>query len=120
VELLRAASETSGGGDGLVFESSRRGRPISGMALTALLRRHAVPYSAHGFRSSFRDWAAEQTGFGLNLAKMALAQRIGDETERACARSSLLGKRGVLMDAWAAHCGGGVSGKIVTLVRAGK
>ena len=112
VELLRATPETSG--CGFVFESTRRGRPLSDMTLTALLRRNAIPCTAHGFRSSFRDWTAEQTSFGRDLAEMALAHKVGDATERAYARSTLLDKRRALMQAWASYCCGD-AGKVVRL-----
>jgi len=60
--------------------------------------------TTHGFRSTFRDWAAERTNFARELAEKALAHRVGDETERAYQRGDLLHKRRKLMDAWAAYC----------------
>jgi integrase len=60
--------------------------------------------STHGFRSSFRDWAAERTNFPRELAEKALAHRVGDETERAYQRGDFFDKRRKLMDAWARYC----------------
>ena len=60
--------------------------------------------TTHGFRSTFRDWAAERTNFPREIAEKALAHRVGDETERAYQRGDLLDKRRKLMNAWAAHC----------------
>jgi integrase len=68
--------------------------------------------TAHGFRSSFRDWAGEASTFPRELAEAALAHLVGDETERAYRRGDALEKRRRLMDAWAAflaHRGAGKS-----------
>jgi integrase len=69
--------------------------------------RHRMGYghiTTHGFRSTFRDWAAERTNFPREIAEKALAHKVGDETERAYQRGDLLDKRRKLMDAWAAYC----------------
>jgi integrase len=58
----------------------------------------------HGFRSSFRDWAAEQTDVPDIVAQQALAHTIGDETARAYRRTDLLAKRAVLMEVWGRFC----------------
>ena len=60
--------------------------------------------TTHGLRSSFRDWAAEQTNFPREVAELALAHRVGDDVEAAYRRSDLLGKRRQLMEAWARYC----------------
>jgi integrase len=60
--------------------------------------------TTHGFRSTFRDWVAEQTDFADPIAEAALAHESGDATERAYRRSSFLAKRRRLMDAWGAFC----------------
>jgi integrase len=60
--------------------------------------------TVHGFRSSFRDWAAERTNFPREVAEMALAHRIGNATENAYARSDLFEKRRRLMAAWCEFC----------------
>jgi integrase len=76
------------------------------MAMDMLLRRmKAGDVTVHGFRSSFRDWAGELTGFPREVAEAALAHAVGDETEQAYRRGDALGKRRKLMDAWASYCG---------------
>jgi integrase len=92
--------------DALVFPGTRAGRPLSNMAMLMLIRRMGCgDLTAHGFRSTFRDWTAEATTFPRELAEAALAHVNGDKTEAAYARSDLLAKRASLMEAWAAHCG---------------
>ena len=85
----------------LVFPGQKRGRPLSVMAFSMLLRRMKVEVTAHGFRSSFRDWAAERTSFPHEVAEMALAHAIGSKTEAAYRRGDLFEKRQQLMAAWA-------------------
>ncbi len=80
----------------------RRGLLASG--LPALLRRMGAEVTAHGFRSSFRDWAGEASTFPREIAEAALAHLVGDETERAYRRGDALDKRRKLMDAWAGFC----------------
>jgi integrase len=89
-----------------VFPCQRPGRPLSGMAFEMLLRRIGSPYTAHGFRSSSRDWAGNETHFPRELAEHALAHVIGDKAEQAYRRSDALARRRELMDAWARHCEG--------------
>ena len=85
---------------GLLFPSAR-GKPMSDVTLSKLLRENQVPAVPHGFRSSFRDWAAEQTAFPRAVMEAALAHRIADEVEAAYFRSDLLQKRRDLMQQWA-------------------
>ena len=98
-------------GSGLVFPSSvRRGRPLSDMTLTKLLRTQGIAERAtvHGFRSSFRDWASECTDTPHAVMELSLAHRVGSNVEQAYARSDLLAKRRVLMEQWGAfvaECG---------------
>jgi integrase len=88
-----------------VFPGGRAGRPLSNMALLMALRRmdHAG-LTAHGFRSTFRDWAAERTNFPAEVAEMALAHAVGDKVEAAYRRGDLFDKRRQIMDAWAKFC----------------
>lgn len=86
-----------------VFPGSRGGM-LSSMAMTMLMRRMKVDVTVHGFRSSFRDWAAEQTGYAYEVAEMALAHTIGSATERAYRRGDLFNKRRRLMEDWARFC----------------
>jgi integrase len=89
----------------LVFPSPGKGQPLSNNAMLGLLARMGhSDITVHGFRSSFRDWAAESTNFPRELAEKALAHTIGDETERAYQRGDLLNKRRKLMEAWAGYC----------------
>jgi integrase len=84
-----------------IFPGARNGRPLSEMALLMLLRRmqHAN-ITAHGFRSTFRDWAAERTHFPSEVAEMALAHAVSGKVEAAYRRGDLFQKRVRLMAAW--------------------
>ena len=89
-----------------VFPSSRPNKPLSDMTLTAVLRRmDRDDITVHGFRSTFRDWAAERTNFAREVAEMALAHSIGDAVEAAYRRGDLFEKRRDLMQTWATYCG---------------
>ena len=89
-----------------VFPGGRDRRPLSEMSLLMLLRRMGHgDITAHGFRSTFRDWAAERTNFPREVAEMALAHAIPDAVEAAYRRGDLFDKRRKLMDAWAAYQG---------------
>ena len=89
--------------DTLVFESEAKlGKPISDMSMTAVLRRMGHGgITVHGFRSTFRDWAGETTGFPREVIELALAHGIKDKAEAAYARSDLFDKRRKLMESWA-------------------
>lgn len=110
----RAAAYRRAGSD-LVFPSVNSGKVLSDMALTKLLRDMGEDVTAHGFRSSFRDWAAEQTGFPGDVVEKALAHSIRDKVEAAYRRGDLLEKRRALMAAWGGYCAGAGS-KPVRLV----
>ena len=84
----------------LVFPAPRGGA-LSDMTLTAVVRRMAVPAVPHGFRSTFRDWAAERTSYPRDVAEMALAHAIGDKVEAAYRRGDLFEKRALMMADWA-------------------
>jgi integrase len=98
----------------LLRELPREGqRPfaLSNMALLQLLKRMNRPgITAHGFRSSFRDWAAERTNYPNHVVEMALAHAVGDKVEAAYRRGDLFQKRRALMRAWSAFCAGGNRG----------
>ena len=88
-----------------VFPGGKKGKPLSNMAMLAVLRRIGRnDLTAHGFRSSFRDWAAERTNFPREVAEMALAHTIGDKVGAAYRRGDLFQKRRQLMDGWAKFC----------------
>ena len=100
IELLRRAKQLSAGSD-LVFPGRSGTKSISNMAFLMTLRRMGLDVTAHGFRSAFRDWAAEQTHFAREVCEMALAHSIEDKTEAAYRRGDLFDKRRKLMNAWA-------------------
>jgi integrase len=87
-----------------VFGASER-RAISNMSMLMLLRRMGRgDLTVHGFRSTFRDWAAEMTAFPHEVAEMALSHTVTDKVERAYRRGDLFQKRRALAEAWAAYC----------------
>lgn len=85
-----------------IFPSRRGDKPISNMVFLMLLRRMKLAITAHGFRSTFRDWASEHTSFPSEVVEMALAHTISNKVEAAYRRGNLLEKRRELMEAWAA------------------
>ncbi|MES1984292.1 MAG: integrase arm-type DNA-binding domain-containing protein [Pseudomonadota bacterium] len=100
VEILKS---TQGLGKEWLFPAIKGGS-MSGMAMSMLLRRMKVDVTVHGFRSGFRDWAAECTGYAHEVAEMALAHTIENKVERAYRRGDLFDKRRRLMDDWATYC----------------
>jgi hypothetical protein len=78
------------------------------MAMSMLLRRMKLECTVHGFRSAFRDWAAECTGYAHEVCEMALAHVIGNKSEAAYRRGDMFDKRRRLMADWAAYCGSGI------------
>ncbi|WP_428417582.1 tyrosine-type recombinase/integrase [Methylibium sp.] len=101
VRLLKALPRLDG--CDLVFPGSR-GKPLSDMTLTAILRRMDLDAVPHGFRSTFRDWCSERTSYPAEVAEMALAHAIGNKVEAAYRRGDLLAKRAHMMEAWADFC----------------
>ena len=92
-----------------VFPGAKRGKGLSPRALITTLERMQGSVTqdsvtVHGFRSSFRTWAAERTNYPREICEVALAHTVGDETERAYQRGDLLDKRRRLMDQWSAFC----------------
>ena len=100
LEILDEAGALGGGP--LVFPS-RRGGPLEVKRLRRLLERCGIECVPHGFRSSFRDWAAEKTDHPREVIEAALAHVVGNRTEAAYARSDLFERRRLLMDEWAAY-----------------
>lgn len=88
----------------LVFPGRNVLRPMSDMTLLKILRYAKLPFTVHGFRSSFRDWAAEQTGYPSEVAEAALAHTIANKVEAAYRRTNYLDKRRELMRDWATFC----------------
>jgi len=102
VELIRNLPRFEG--SRYVFPSPYTGRPLSDSALGKVLRDLGLSVTAHGFRSSFRDWAAESTAFPNHVCEQALAHSIGDKVEAAYRRGDLFEKRRKLMGAWSIFC----------------
>ena len=102
--------------DGEIVFPGTKGQPLSDMSLTAVIRRmngddkpvwvdaNGEGVTVHGFRSSFRMWAAETTNYPREVAEHALAHQLPDAVERAYQRGSQFAKRAALMAEWAAYC----------------
>ena len=101
-----------------VFPGGKIGKPLSNMAMLVLLRRmNRSDLTVHGFRSTFRDWAAERTAYPNEVVEMALAHAVGNKVEAAYRRGDLFEKRRRLMDEWAAFCEVPVAGGKVVPIR---
>jgi len=88
-----------------LFPSTQKGKPLSNMAMTTVLRRmNKGDVTQHGFRSSFRDWAAEVVHYPREVIEHALAHKLADEVEAAYQRGDLLDKRRELMNDWTGFC----------------
>ena len=104
--ILRRRWEARTSDEGLIFSASGK-KPISDMTMTKVLRKDGVAgYTVHGFRSSFTDWAAEETEFAKEVVDKALAHKLPDRVEAAYRRTDFFEKRRKLMDAWAAYASG--------------
>lgn len=97
IRLIRTVEPLSR--EGLVFPSPRQGT-VSDMAMAALMRRRNLEYRPHGFRSSFRDWCADETDTPREVAEACLAHQTGSEVERAYRRTDFFDRRRVLMERW--------------------
>lgn len=98
IALLRQAE---GLDPDLVFPGTIKGKLLSDMTLSKLVKELGFPVHVHGFRTSFRTWTQEMTNFPNEVAENALAHTVGGEIERAYARSDLFEKRRNMMEAWA-------------------
>jgi integrase len=118
MKSLRRVAEGQDEAEAFLFPGGKLGKPLSNMAMLKLLERMGRDdLTAHGFRSTFRDWAAERTNFPRDVAEMALAHSIGDKVEAAYRRGDLFDKRRGLMEEWAKFCGTVASAKIATIAR---
>ncbi len=88
----------------LVFIGSRKNTAIGDKVLSKLIEATGHDATTHGFRSSFRDWAAERTSFPREIIEQCLAHTVSSAVELAYRRSDILEKRRKLMEAWAAFC----------------
>jgi hypothetical protein len=96
-----------------VFPGPRRALPMSNVTMLMLLRRMGRDdLTAHGFRSTFSDWAAERTAYPREVVEMALAHAVENKVEAAYRRSDLFEKRRRLMEAWADFCETAPSGEV--------
>lgn len=87
-----------------IFPGKIKGKPLSNMALLTVLRRLGHKVTTHGFRSSFSDWASEETNFSSQVIEMALAHTIKNKVEAAYRRGDQYFKRVKLMETWAQYC----------------
>lgn len=100
--LLRELPRTD---DQHVFPGSKLGVQLSDVTLSKVIRRMGDSTSTvHGMRSTFRDWVAEQTGYGRELGEKALAHAVGDASEQAYKRGQMFEKRRLMMEEWATYC----------------
>ena len=106
LRIFKRMGELRTQGSDLVFPGTVRGKPLSDMTLTKVLRDMGLDCTAHGFRSSFRDWVSEETTFDGTVAEAALAHAIENKVEAAYRRGNLLEKRRALMAAWGDYCDG--------------
>jgi integrase len=115
LEVLRSLPRE---GD-FVFMGGRAGKPLSNMALLELMRGMKPGFVPHGFRSTFRDWAADLTPHSSEVVEMALAHALESKVEAAYRRSDLFEKRRRLMTDWASHCAGAARSGDVVPIRSG-
>jgi len=94
-----------------LFPGAKTGKTLSDMAMLSVLKRmKRSDLTVHGFRSTFRDWAAECTDYPNEMAEMALAHTVGDKVEAAYRRGDMFQKRRNMMADWANYCGAGIAG----------
>ena len=103
IEVLNQAAPLKSDTSDYIFPGTVERKPLSDMTLSKLLKELGIDAVPHGFRSSFRDWAGEQTNFPREVCEFALAHVIRDKAEAAYARSDLFEKRRKLMEAWAQY-----------------
>jgi integrase len=113
VAVFRKAAELKMSKE-FVFPGRDPRKSMSDMTMTKLLRDMNIDATVHGFRSSFRDWVAEETNFPSEVAEAALAHAIPNRVEAAYRRTDFLAKRRQMMAAWAAYVEG-TKGKVVRL-----
>lgn len=105
MEILQDLGIEGMGPDAYLFSGNKPGRPLSNMCMEMLLRRMKLDhFTVHGFRSSFKDWAINETELPDEISEEALAHTIGSKVRRAYRRGEALARRRRLMEAWHAHC----------------
>lgn len=117
--LLKGLAAIRRGDEPFVFPSPRKGQPMSNRACAMMLKRlKRQDLTVHGFRSTFRDWAAEQTNYPREVAEGALAHTLENRVEAAYRRSDLLQKRARLMEDWGKFCSRPFqAGKVVPMAK---
>ena len=117
IEIFESVSDDASDQESFVFPGRGLGEPLSNMAMLKLLQRMGRDdLTVHGFRSTFRDWAAEKTSFPNEVIEMALAHAIDDKTEAAYRRGDLFDKRRRLSDGWEKYIlRGTAEGTVVSL-----
>lgn len=104
VAVFQRARKFEVGASDLVFPGQNVKKPLSDMTLLKILRDMDLTVTVHGFRSAFRDWAAEQTNYAGEVAEAALAHTVSNKVEAAYRRTDFLDKRRLLMRDWAIFC----------------
>ena len=105
IEFALVRHKLASGTGAILFPGRHPDKPIAGEMLRHQLRKMGCNgITVHGFRSSFRDWAAERTGFDRHAVEQCLAHKNGDKTEAAYLRSDVMQKRRAIMSAWAQFC----------------
>jgi integrase len=118
IAILKAVIPKGAGPDAYIFAgqwSSDHTKPLGQNAVLHALKAIYPAMTTHGCRSSFRDWAGDETNFERDIAEMALAHKVGDEVEQAYRRGTALKKRRQLMEAWARYVEG--ASNVVTIAR---
>ncbi|NUU44558.1 tyrosine-type recombinase/integrase [Tardiphaga robiniae] len=113
--------ELADGTGEFIFPGAEEGTPLSNMAMLELLQGMEGfdnDLTVHGFRSTFKDWCAEQTSYPNEVSEMALAHTVSDKVEAAYRRGNMREKRRRLMDDWAQYCAGGPRNASVVPIRA--
>jgi integrase len=112
LQVIKATKKLGGE---YIFPGRTPDKPLSNMVFLMMLRRMGVDTTAHGFRSSFRDWSSEHTNYPREVCEAALAHVVKDKTEAAYRRGDLFEKRRQLMDEWARHCATKSQGHVVPI-----
>lgn len=110
--FILAKARIAGPNNHFVFPGRSGSKALSNMAMMQVLKRANLDVTAHGFRSSFRDWAAEETNFSNDVIEMALAHSIESKVEAAYRRGDLFIKRRALMGDWARFIGPSFAGRL--------
>ncbi len=112
LEIARYLSEHS------EYLFSTKSTPMSNAAMSSVLKRMSVDVTVHGFRSTFRDWVAEETDHSHEVAEMALAHTVANKVEAAYRRGDLLQRRRKLAEDWQAYCESTLTGNVISLMAA--